>query len=145
MKLHFDKKRVDTIWENSWEAKSWGIVDGAERGDLVLIGDDGVYLMSANSERFLDPDKKDKSFVAYAHEVNPETMEFDTWWENKRASFGCDDGADKIPDMLYREMLVLAVDYTVLALEIDAEGIMPCVPDKQYKTSRVSPKVKTAK
>lgn len=150
MKLHFDKKRVDTIWENSWEAKSWGGVygDTPERGDLVLVGDDGVYLMSANLERFLDPDKPETSFIAYAHEANPETMDFDTWWSNKRESFGCDDGADKIPDRFYREMLVLGVDYTAYAMEIDSEGMMPCVPDKKYaikKTARVSPKTKTAK
>lgn len=57
---------------------------------LILVGDQGVYLM-ANL-----PNEEVKAagvpHVAYADEVNPELLPFEEWWEAKRASFGPDDG-----------------------------------------------------
>lgn len=57
---------------------------------LILVGDQGVYLM-ANL-----PNEEVKAagvpHVAYADEVNPELLPFEEWWGAKRASFGPDDG-----------------------------------------------------
>ncbi|MDX0124483.1 DUF3085 domain-containing protein [Sinorhizobium meliloti] len=56
-----------------------------------IVGDHGVYLVHNGNK----PDDE-AAVVVYARECNPETLPFDEWWENKRASFGGDDGADFI-------------------------------------------------
>jgi len=57
---------------------------------LILVGDQGVYLMA----NLLNEQVKAVGIphVAYAAEVNPETLLFEIWWEAKRDSFGADDG-----------------------------------------------------
>lgn len=70
---------------------------------LILVGDQGVYLMS-NGKPGL-PMVPRGANVAYANEVNPLTMEFDDWWNAKRASFGGDDGTHAIPAEVIRAHL----------------------------------------
>lgn len=70
---------------------------------LILVGDQGVYLMS-NGVPGLPVSKRGDN-VAYANEVNPITMEFDDWWDAKRASFGGDDGAEFMPADVIRAFL----------------------------------------
>ena len=68
-----------------------GDVDQALIGPgLILVGDQGVYLMANVANETVI--KAGVPHVAYAAEVNPETLPFDSWWEAKRASFGPDDG-----------------------------------------------------
>ena len=38
----------------------------------------------------------DRNFVVYARECDPTKLQFETWWANKRASFGGDDGVEFI-------------------------------------------------
>jgi hypothetical protein len=100
MRLHFDKEIVDRLVEHSRNAEShsklYGM-DDTDRAGLWLVGDQGVYLMS-NGTPHLPRDEEDaesgRSLVCYADECNPETLEFDEWWDNKRCSFGGDDGAE---------------------------------------------------
>ena len=56
---------------------------------LWLVGDNGVYIMS-NAKLDVLP------VVCYANECNPETMDFDDWYEVKREDYGGDDGADNL-------------------------------------------------
>jgi Protein of unknown function (DUF3085) len=56
---------------------------------LWLVGDQGVYLMPNTAAR--------TTTIVYARECDPTRLDFDTWWANKRASFGGDDGVDFIP------------------------------------------------
>lgn len=56
-----------------------------------LVGDHGVYLMH---NAVLDEGQKPG--VVYAVECDPTTMDFDDWWDAKRATFGGDDGVDFI-------------------------------------------------
>jgi hypothetical protein len=57
---------------------------------LILVGDQGVYF-TANIP--IDQVRAAKvPHVAYAAEVNPQTLPFEEWWEAKRDSFGPDDG-----------------------------------------------------
>jgi len=61
---------------------------------FFLVGDQGIYLM-ANHER---PLPEGGTFpVVYPAECDPTTMEFDDWYDAKRAIFGGDDGADFLP------------------------------------------------
>jgi Protein of unknown function (DUF3085) len=65
---------------------------------LWLVGDQGVYLMPNTTDGPLAASRKpgDSNFVVYARECDPTKLEFDTWWANKRASFGGDDGVEFI-------------------------------------------------
>jgi hypothetical protein len=56
---------------------------------LWLVGDQGVYLMP-NTEHAGKPN------VVYAKECDPTKLNFDKWWQAKRASFGGDDGVEFI-------------------------------------------------
>ena len=55
---------------------------------LWLVGDEGVYLMP-NTEG-------ETRTIAYAKECDPTKLDFDEWWNVKRASFGGDDGVEFI-------------------------------------------------
>jgi hypothetical protein len=65
---------------------------------LWLVGDQGVYLMpnTTDGPRAASRKPGDGNFVVYARECDPTKLEFDTWWANKRASFGGDDGVEFI-------------------------------------------------
>lgn len=96
MKLTFSNDRLQTLWasaEKNWPngtRPTYGQDDNPERG-FWIVGDEGVYLMHNGT-----PPDGEKNVVAYATECDPTTMEFDDWWENKRATFGGDDGVDFI-------------------------------------------------
>jgi hypothetical protein len=55
---------------------------------LWLAGDDGVYLMPNAAA----PTRT----IVYAKECDPTKLEFDDWWQVKRATFGGDDGIEFI-------------------------------------------------
>ena len=67
------------------------VVDLAKKNEgdkIILAGDDGVYFV------FIAEGEKE---ICHANECNPEKMEFDEWWDNKRESWGGDDGSENIP------------------------------------------------
>ena len=91
MRLHFDTNKVRKLLKHSKRTKTHRQLYGNPTGEgLLLVGDDGVYLMSSGV-------CKGKPNVVYADEVNPYTMPFDAWWHNKQVSFGGDDGVEFIP------------------------------------------------
>jgi hypothetical protein len=63
---------------------------------LWLVGDEGVYFMPNTTDgiHHRTRTKGDTLLVVYARECDPTKLDFDTWWANKRASFGGDDGAE---------------------------------------------------
>jgi len=89
MRLHFPWTKVLKALNEVRIAKEIRTLYGAETGPgLWLVGDGGVYLM---------PNTTFKSrTIVYARECDPTKLDFDTWWENKRASFGVDDGVEFI-------------------------------------------------
>ena len=63
---------------------------------LSLVGDHGVYLMSAGLPRQIDPNGDGvTSVIAYAAGTDPAKDE--DWYAAKRALFGGDDRSDKLP------------------------------------------------
>lgn len=58
---------------------------------LLLVGDNGVYLLS-NADR--GPSDPDRPGPVYALEADPNLLDFDTWWAHKLATFGGDDGVE---------------------------------------------------
>lgn len=59
---------------------------------LVLVGDEGIYLMSNGKP---DLAKEDPNRVAYCRESDP-TTKSDDWYAAKARIFGGDDGAELI-------------------------------------------------
>lgn len=113
------------------EAKADGYAFSARQEDvdmsriapgLILVGDQGVYLMSNGIPGL--PISKRGDNVAYANEVNPLTMEFDDWWDAKRASFGGDDGTEYLPAKAVRAYLPDDGDL-VLDVTPDAISLVP--------------------
>lgn len=92
---------------------------------LTLVGDQGVYLMSNGL-----PGLPTGENVAYAIEVNPRKLDFDTWWNAKRASFGADDGTVPISAEAVRAFLPPEGDL-VLDVTEDAIAFMPHANDEK--------------
>lgn len=78
---------------------------------IWLVGDQGVYII---------PNTTTFDTVAYADQVNPKTLPFDTWWEAKRASFGPDDGCEFLPSAEIRKGLEKGGK---LELDVSRDGI----------------------
>ena len=91
MNLHFP---IDQV-RKGLEELSTSTTNTEEQG-FYLVGDQGVYLMpnSNDGKHNAQRGKDDGRFVIYATECDPTKLDFDTWWDNKRASFGGDDGAE---------------------------------------------------
>ena len=90
MDLVFQAAEVMAHVEHVRASKTFRSLYGDEPKPAIwLVGDQGVYLMSNGTAENRPP-------VAYAEGVNPDKNSFDTWWENKRRSFGGDDGCDPI-------------------------------------------------
>lgn len=77
MKAQFDPKEVKVLLEQL-----------PANAEVVLVGDQGVYLMSFAQ-------KPGARTIVYAKGMNPNVDDFDTWWANKNRIFGGDDGSDK--------------------------------------------------
>ena len=107
MILHFPRRLVDRLVDHARIApahcKSYAqkITEphAPVRPGLFLIGDNGVYLMSNGEPPLLQSGEtpRDRHVVAYAREINPEILPFDTWYDAKRHAFGGDDGVELIP------------------------------------------------
>jgi hypothetical protein len=89
MKLHFPWAEVSKALDEVRAASGVKTLYGTDTGPgLWLVGDQGVYLM---------PNTTGKEFTfVYARECNPTKLDFETWWANKSASFGADDGVEFI-------------------------------------------------
>jgi hypothetical protein len=97
MKLYFDKEKVAAVIEAAengtghqvpYTGEPWGCPDDNSPG-IMIVGDQGVYIIG-NEDAEEAPIKS--GLIAYAKGCNPRVDS--DWWENKRASFGGDDGAE---------------------------------------------------
>jgi hypothetical protein len=97
MKLHFPWNQIEKALEEVRTAATARTLYETETGKgLWLVGDEGVYLMPNTTDgvHHRKLTEKDRRLVVYAKECDPTKLDFDTWWENKRASFGGDDGVE---------------------------------------------------
>lgn len=95
MKLSFPNAELVKLVEDAtakWPTGHQSLYGEDHGAGFWIVGDHGVYLMH-NGNR---PDGENP-VVVYARECDPTKMEFDDWWDAKRASFGGDDGVDFIP------------------------------------------------
>lgn len=66
---------------------------------LWLVKDHGVYLMSPS---VMSPGQE-TAVLAYAHEANPDKLEFDDWYGAARAIMGGDDCCEALPIEWFQE------------------------------------------
>lgn len=103
MMLHFPINQIRPLVEHAKNAPEHRAPYEGHSADnpvgLMLVGDQGVYLMSNGAPgffKFPKEPKKGDQVVVYANEINPITMEFDDWWHNKQECFGGDDNVELI-------------------------------------------------
>lgn len=104
-KLIFNAEDVRRVVEHSLAAKDFRqklidikgddwIYEPGKPGDICLVHDQGVYLMSAGEPGDPLDGKGDgkyfRRYVAYAEGCDP-TKDKDTWWETSRELVGGDD------------------------------------------------------
>jgi len=92
-RAHLDKQ-IETD-DLAFDARSEDVDPKKLPRGLILVGDRGVYLMSQAPRAEIEG--LGVAHVAYASQANPEILNFETWWANKRASFGGDDGTLLLP------------------------------------------------
>jgi hypothetical protein len=68
---------------------------GGAKGDVVLVHDQGVYVMSAGQPRDLTRERSSSSYVAYAEGCDP--GKDPAWWETARDLVGGDDFGQHLP------------------------------------------------
>lgn len=130
MQLDFLKRDVQKLVEHSKNFEEHVPIYGDEstkRPGLLIVGDEGVYLMSnGNPGLFKDgalglttPDNP--AFVVYANECNPNTLPFEEWCRVKNESFGLDDGVDFLEVDFIEAALLRPSEY--IQLEVSEEGI----------------------
>lgn len=99
-KLHFLRADVEKIMAHAKNAKNHNMGYGNDKKmrkpQLMLVGDQGIYLLSNGIPNMPRADGKEGSFVVYAKEASPDCMDFHAWWENKNRIFGGDDGVENI-------------------------------------------------
>jgi hypothetical protein len=118
MKLHFPWSGIEKLLAELIPADAVQPLYGEVTGKgLWLVGDQGVYLMS-NAARAGDS----KPVVVYADECDPQKLPFDEWWENKRASFGGDDGVEFLAPEAFIRMR--REDPTHLVIEMGPEQLV---------------------
>ena len=89
MKLHFPWAEVSKALDEVRNAANVRPLYGTDTGPgLWLVGDQGVYLMPNTTGK--------ERTIVYACECDPTKLDFETWWANKRRSFGGDDGVEFI-------------------------------------------------
>ena len=118
MKLHFPISQIRNGLEELKTAKTVKPLYEQETGSgFWLVGDQGVYLMPNTTDGAHNA-KSEKPLVIYAKECDPNALPFDTWWDNKRASFGGDDGVDFIARDEIENLLVNAPKARHLVIDI---------------------------
>jgi DUF3085 family protein len=93
-----------------------------DTASVILVHDDGIYLMSNGTPRDLVEPAKGRSFVAYAQGCHPQ-RDVD-WWHTARDLVGGDDFSECLPwaaeikAMLDRGDRVIAIKVTETSLAI---------------------------
>lgn len=127
MKLHFEKKAIQAAYDfecaHCPSPAPYADDDIAQSG-LLLVGDQGVYIMPNTSENTKVPGQPTMQHVVYAKEADPA---LDDWWESKRESFGPEDGAEFLPIKEVREWLALRADYKYVEADITPTQIEFCL------------------
>lgn len=109
-KIHFPRAKIVALVEHVKKAtdhyhpyqKLLNIKKEDIKPSLLLVGDQGIYFMSNGLPAM---EKDDPNRVVYCKESDPTVLDFDTWYDNKRAIFGGDDGIEVIEVEVFEKSL----------------------------------------
>lgn len=96
-----------------------------KKPSIVLVKDDGAYIMSGSSERQLDPaSDKGRSVVCYAEGHDPSKPSYS--WDKTQAACGGDDfaetlGAQFLADAIARGATKVTVKLTANSIGMEAQ------------------------
>ena len=167
MKLHFERALVERLLAHAEAAEAHSptldqlfspayqkvpVIDRMPTHDdidatripagLMLVGDQGVYLMSNGTPCLPDPDGA-PNLVAYAKEADPRDASSD-WYDIKRASFGGDDGAEFLSAEVIRQALDATADGPVWIDVSPTDIRAPCLSTAQQMAGK-NKEIKTEK
>jgi len=117
--LKFKAAAVRELCEHALDSKEHfaGYGDWQPAGPaLMLVGDEGIYLMSNGRPNLLGPDGKTR--VVYPEGMDPASVDSGTLYDMKRDVWGGDDGCDML-DWCKPIMKRLAADATIEFVEIN--------------------------
>lgn len=118
------------IEKDGWPDRDNIDIDKIPAG-LLLVKDQGVYLLS-NGSPLLLVEGTGGYVVAYAREADPTSGgEFDDWWEAAQAIMGGDDWAETLPITMFEPVLALLADDDVLKVKVTASQIEVMFPRKK--------------
>jgi hypothetical protein len=140
-KLIFQADDVRRVVDHTLAAKKQGPVcytkTPVKQAAVLLVHDQGVYLMSNGEPRDLPDPKSASSFVAYARGCDPKKNE--EWWDTSRDLVGGDDfgetleWAAEIRRMLDAGATEIVIDVTPKDLKLSAK-----YRGRRYTTGRRS-------
>jgi hypothetical protein len=107
-RISFDRAAVMRLIAHANAASEhrspWG--ERKPRGpQLLLVGDDGVYLMSSGLPAMPGAKGGTSNFVVYAKQCDPTKMSDDRCRDAKERYFGGDDGIEYLPVALFEQAL----------------------------------------
>jgi Protein of unknown function (DUF3085) len=119
-RLVFKAEDLRRIVTHALAAPSHSVGYGGVKGDVILVHDHGVYLMSAGQPRDLISEGGVSSYVAYAEGCDP--VKDSAWWETARELVGGDDFGQHFP---WAKAIGAAIDAgaTTVAIDIAQESI----------------------
>jgi len=102
---------------------------------IVLVGDQGIYLMSNGMPALLAEEGKTRNVIAYAKESDPTDETNEDWYDAKVDIFGGDDGTIPLPLSMFVEAMKLP-DSATLKVNITSRHVTVVVPAKQVKLAK---------
>jgi len=121
-RLHFDRAGVLELLAHAEAAPSRRKVFGQAgpvMPGLILVADEGVYLLSNGVPMLRNPDNRDANKVVYAREADPTKMAEGDCRAAKNLIWGCDDGSEYISARDVRDALATYQERdTELMLEV---------------------------
>lgn len=121
--LYFNRAEVEAeaalvAAAGTYETEAWG---GKHGPSLMLVGDQGVYLMGSQPRPPLEPGAKGYH-VVYAEGCDPRTDE--DFYQNKRDLFGGDDGAEYLELKAIQAWLALSPTAKRIAIRISETDLV---------------------
>lgn len=119
------------VEKNGWPDRDNIDIDKIPAG-LLLVKDQGVYLLSNGSPALLVDPSATRQVVAYAKEADPTSgAEFDDWWEAGQRIMGGDDCAETLPLTMFEPVLALLADDDSMKIKVTAHQIQVLLPRKK--------------
>ena len=117
--LEFNGDAVRELFEHARNSKEFrGVYGSAPEPALILVHDQGVYLMSAGIPALPDPHRPKGHKVVYAQGCHPERD--DEWWEEARDLVGGDDFAEALPLRLFESIFALELENIRITIKLTA-------------------------